>query len=82
MIFGKNASKKSFLYYYNGAQKHEGFIGFEKACSRAKTDVILTSQFIFIYMHITLDDVNFFDGLECVYVKYKRRASTARELPD
>ena len=30
-------SKSSFLYFYNGAQKHEGFIGFEKACSRAKT---------------------------------------------
>ena len=23
----KNASKSSFLHYYNGAQKHEGFIG-------------------------------------------------------
>ena len=33
----------SFLYYYNGAQKHEGFVGFEKACSRAKTYIILMS---------------------------------------
>ena len=33
----------SFLYYYNGAQKHEGLVGFEKACSRAKTYVILKS---------------------------------------
>ena len=41
----KNASKSSFLYYYNGAQKHEGF---EKACSRAKTCVILTSLY---YVH-------------------------------
>ena len=24
-----NASKSSFLYYYNGEQKHEGFVGFE-----------------------------------------------------
>ena len=39
----KNASKSSFLYYYNGAQKHEGLVGFEKACSRAKTYFILTS---------------------------------------
>ena len=39
----ENASKSSFLYYYNGAQKHEGFVGFEKACFRAKTYVILTS---------------------------------------
>ena len=31
---------------------------------------------------LTVDDVNLCDGLECVYVKYKRRASTARELPD
>ena len=38
----KNASKISFLYYYNGAQKHEGFVGFENACSRLKTYVILT----------------------------------------
>ena len=33
-------------------------------------------------MHVTDDDVNLWDGLECVYVKYKSRASTARELPD
>ena len=33
-------------------------------------------------MHVTVDDVNFCDGLECVYVKYKSCASTARELPD
>ena len=26
----ENTSKSSFLYYYNGAQKHEGFVGFEK----------------------------------------------------
>ena len=39
----ENASKNSFLYYYNGAQKHEGFVGFEKVCSRAKTYVILMS---------------------------------------
>ena len=39
----RNASKSSFLYYYNSAQKHEGFVGFVKACSRAKTYVILTS---------------------------------------
>ena len=43
----EKASKSSFLYYYNGVQKREGFIhvGFEKACSRRKkTNVILTSQ--------------------------------------
>ena len=44
----KNSSKSSFLYYYNGAKKHEGFVGFEKVCSRAKTYVILTSL---IYIH-------------------------------
>ena len=26
----KNASKSSFLYYYNGAQNHEGFVCFKK----------------------------------------------------
>ena len=41
--FGKNASKTSFLYYYNGAQKHEGFVGFENASSRSMTYVLLTS---------------------------------------
>ena len=30
-------------------------------------------------MHVTVD---FCNCLECVYVKYKSRASTARELPD
>ena len=33
-------------------------------------------------MHVTVDDVNLCDGLECVYVKYKIRESTARDLPD
>ena len=28
-------------------------------------------------MHVTVDDVNFCGGLECVYVKYKSHASTA-----
>ena len=41
--FGKNASKSSFLHYYYDTQKHDGFVGFEKACSIAKTYVILTS---------------------------------------
>ena len=28
-------------------------------------------------MHVTVDDVNFCDGLECVYVKYKSHVLTA-----
>ena len=28
--------EKSFLYYYNGTQKDEGFVSFEKTCSREK----------------------------------------------
>ena len=39
----ENAPKSSFLYNFNGVQKHEGLVGFEKACPRAKTNVILTS---------------------------------------
>ena len=35
--------EKFILYYYNGAQKHERFIGFENTCCRATTYVILTS---------------------------------------
>ena len=27
-------------------------------------------------MHVTVDDVNFWDGLKCVYVRYKSCAST------
>ena len=33
-------------------------------------------------MQVTVDDVNCCDGLECVYLKNKSRASTARALPD
>ena len=33
-------------------------------------------------MHDTVDDANFCDSLECVYVKYKSHASTAHEFPD
>ena len=75
----KNASKSSFLYYYNGAQKHEGFIVFEKPFSRAKPSVSIS----LIPMHITVDDVSFCGGLVWVfYEKYKSHASTAHELPD
>ena len=35
--------EKFILYYNNVQQKNEGFVGFENACSRAKTYVILTS---------------------------------------
>ena len=33
-------------------------------------------------MQVTVDDVNFCDSLECVYVKNKSPASIACELPD
>ena len=33
-------------------------------------------------MQATADNVNFCDSLECVCVKYKSRASTAREMLD
>ena len=39
----KNALKTSFLYYYNEAQTHEGFVGYENIRSRAKIYVILPS---------------------------------------
>ena len=35
--------KSSFLCYYNGTEKHEGLVGFEKACSRAETSILLTT---------------------------------------
>ena len=50
----------------------EGFIGFAKACSRAKTFIILTSlNYDNFYAYVTVDDNNFCDGPECIYVKYK-----------
>ena len=33
-------------------------------------------------MHVSVNDVNYCDGLEFAYVKYKSGASTALELPD
>ena len=48
----KNASKSYFLYYYNGAQRDDAFIGFKNACSRATTYVILTSlDYVNFYAH-------------------------------
>ena len=41
-------SKSSFLKNYGGAHKPEGFVGFENACSRAKTYVILTTLNTFV----------------------------------
>ena len=51
----------------------------KKPVPEQRLNVILTSL---NNVHATVDDVNFFDGLECVYVKYKSRTSTAHELPD
>ena len=68
------------MYYYNGAQKSEGFVGFEKACSRA--DLRHPNVTKLPSVHITVDEVNFCDGLICVYVKYKSHVSTERQLPD
>ena len=70
-----NASKSSFLHYYNGGEKHEGFVEFENAFFQSKD----LHSYIRWSVHVTVDDVNFCGGLECVYVKYKSRASTARD---
>ena len=64
--------EKLFFYYYNGAQKHDRFVGFENARSRAKTYVIITSLISFIYMQVTIDDVFFSDGLVCVLCKEQK----------
>ena len=58
--------------------KHEGFVGFEKACTHSK-DLRYSNV---ISMYVTVDDVNFCDNQECLYVKYKSCSSKARELPD
>ena len=45
--------EKFILDCYNGAQKHEGFVGFENACSRAETYVIITSlNYVHSYAHL------------------------------
>ena len=74
----KRFEKYISVPFYNDAQKHEGFLGFEKSCSKSRylrlpKDTKLRSF---------VDDVNFCDGLQCENLKYKSRASTARELPD
>ena len=52
--------EKFVLYYYNGAQKYEGFVSFESACSIAKIYVILTS----------LNYVHFY-GMSLIFVTAK-----------
>ena len=73
--------EKFILYRYDGTQKHKAFVGFENACSRATTYVFITYQSMFISIHVTVDDVSFCDGLDCVYVQCEIRASTAPEMP-
>ena len=53
---------QNFCIAYNGVQKHEVFSGFENACSRALTFIILTSLNLFTCMHGTVNDINFCDG--------------------
>ena len=60
-----NASKRSFLCYYNSAQKHEGFLGFENAYSRGKTYVILTSLNNVRFYARSVDAVNLCDCIYC-----------------
>ena len=61
---------------YCGAKMHEGFVAFENACSRANTNVFLTSlNFVHFYARYCWWR-HFYDGLECVYVKYESHAST------
>ena len=69
----KLLQKVLFTCIYNGAEKHRTYERFENAASRAKTNVIAT-------VHFT-DDVSFYDGPECLFVKPQSRTLTARELP-
>ena len=66
------------LYYYNGALKHEGFVGFENACSRANTYITKLRSFLCRLLLM----MSICDGLECLYVKYNSHVSTVYELPD
>ena len=51
---------RQVLLYYNAAQRHEGFVVFHNAFSRAKTYILLISVQFYV---LTVDDVNFCDGL-------------------
>ena len=42
-LWRKNLEKLKFLYFNNGALKHERCVGFKNSTSRAKTYIILTS---------------------------------------
>ena len=58
----------------NGAEKQVTCERLENAASRAKTNVIAT-------VHVTDDNVSFYDGPECLFVKPQSSALPARELP-
>ena len=71
--FGEIASKMFFTCSYNGAEKHVTCESSENAASRAKTNAIVT-------VHFTVDDVSFYHGPECLFVKPQSCALIAREL--
>ena len=50
----ENRFAKLVFYYYNNAEKHEGFLGFENACFRAKAYVIITSLNYFHFYVVLL----------------------------
>ena len=78
----KNALKRSFFECYNGAQKHEGFVGIENACSIAYTYVILTSL-INVHFYARYCWWHQFLWRPRMHIcKVQNNASTARELPD
>ena len=67
----KMLRKTGFLLYNNGQQKHERCIGFKNASFRAKTYAILVSRSLLTSMHVNVDEVNFYDGPDCVCIKSK-----------
>ena len=68
----KNLRKVHFCIYYNGAQKHEGFVGFENACYRAKAYIILKSlNYVHIYAPYCWWCQLLSQPKMYIYVKYK-----------
>ena len=67
-----------FVLLDNSAQKHEGFVGLENACSRANTYVVPVS----LNYTLLLVTSMFVTAKNTYNVKNKCRSSTARELND
>ena len=70
--FGIKLRKNHFCISIIAHKKHEGFVGFEKSLFQSKDlrhhNVTKLRAF---FMHVTVYDIIFCDGLECVNISTK-----------